>query len=152
MQTLLGAIAYCHDHDVVHRDLKPENLLLTSREDACDVKIADFGFAKYVGQNASDGLATACGTPTYVAPEILNGFTYGKPVDVWSIGVITYVLLAGYPPFINESNSQLFKMIKRGDIEFDSPYWDDVSTDAKRFIRRMIEVNPTKRATAREPP
>ena len=151
VQTLLGAIAYCHDHDVVHRDLKPENLLLKSRDDACDVKIADFGFAKYVGHSSTGGgLATACGTPTYVAPEILHGFTYGKPVDVWSVGVITYVLLAGYPPFINESNSQLFKMIRKGEYEFDSPYWDEVSLDAKRFITRMIEVNPTKRATARE--
>ena len=149
VQLLLDAIAYCHDRDVVHRDLKPENLLLTSRDDDFNIKIGDFGFAKRVDY-AGDGLSTACGTPGYVAPEILHGNKYGKGVDVWSIGIITYILLCGYPPFHHDNHSILFKMIKKGEYEFDSPYWDHVTDDAKRFIRRMLETDPNMRASARE--
>ncbi|TYZ59751.1 hypothetical protein PybrP1_009826 [[Pythium] brassicae (nom. inval.)] len=94
------------------------------------------------------GLVTTCGTPGYVAPEILEGAPYGKPVDVWSIGVITYILLAGYPPFHDESQPILFRKIRKGKFQYDSPYWDNVSDDAKDFISRMLVVNPKDRATA----
>ncbi|TMW60911.1 hypothetical protein Poli38472_000953 [Pythium oligandrum] len=149
VRILLDAIKYCHDKDVVHRDLKPENLLLTSATDDASIKLADFGFAKKVTVDDA-GLATTCGTPGYVAPEILEGASYGKPVDIWSIGVITYILLAGYPPFHDDSQPILFRKIRKGKYQFDSPYWDNVSTDAKEFIGRMLVVNPAERATAAE--
>uniref|UniRef100_M4C058 Protein kinase domain-containing protein n=1 Tax=Hyaloperonospora arabidopsidis (strain Emoy2) TaxID=559515 RepID=M4C058_HYAAE len=149
VKILIGAIKYCHDQNVVHRDLKPENLLLLSADDDASIKLADFGFAKTVSKD-SNGLATTCGTPGYVAPEILEGASYGKPVDIWSIGIITYILLAGYPPFHDESQSVLFKKIRKGKFYFDSPYWDNVSTDAKEFISKMLVVNPKNRATAEE--
>ncbi|TYZ69478.1 hypothetical protein PybrP1_007367 [[Pythium] brassicae (nom. inval.)] len=94
-----------------------------------------------------EGLVTACGTPGYVAPEILEGHPYGKGVDIWSIGVITYILLCGYPPFHDDNHNALFKKIKRGKFQFDSPYWDHVSDDAKDLISKMLVVNPAERAT-----
>ena len=144
VKLLLEAIKYCHDANVVHRDLKPENLLLTSKDDDASIKLADFGFAKRVEFN-SEGLVTACGTPGYVAPEILEGKSYGKTVDIWSIGVITYILLCGYPPFHDDNHNALFKKIKKGKFEFDSPYWDHVSDDAKDLILEMLVVDPEKR-------
>ncbi|GLE11708.1 hypothetical protein PINS_up024295 [Pythium insidiosum] len=141
---LLDTIKYCHDKGVVHRDLKPENLLLVSKDDDASIKLADFGFAKKVVIDDA-GLVT-----TYVAPEILEGESYGKPVDVWSVGIITYILLAGYPPFHDDSQPILFRKIRRGKFQFDSPYWDNVSDDAKDFIKRMLVVKPAERATAAE--
>ncbi|ETV67169.1 CAMK protein kinase [Aphanomyces astaci] len=147
VRILLGAIKYCHDHNVVHRDLKPENLLLTSADDDASIKLADFGFAK---QQSIDGLTTACGTPGYVAPEIIKGEPYGKSVDIWSVGVITYILLCGYPPFHDDNPTRLFAAIKTGSYKFESPYWDDVSADAKAFIGCMLKVHASSRATADE--
>ncbi|KAE8904232.1 hypothetical protein PF010_g14777 [Phytophthora fragariae] len=149
VKILIDAIKYCHDQNVVHRDLKPENLLLMSADDDASIKLADFGFAKTVSKDDS-GLVTTCGTPGYVAPEILEGASYGKPVDIWSIGVITYILLSGYPPFHDDSQALLFKKIRKGKYYYDSPYWDNVSTDAKEFISKMLVVNPKDRATAGE--
>nr|ACH68463.1 calcium/calmodulin dependent protein kinase 2 [Phytophthora sojae] len=149
VKILIDAIKYCHDQNVVHRDLKPENLLLMSADDDASIKLADFGFAKTVTKDDS-GLVTTCGTPGYVAPEILEGASYGKPVDIWSIGVITYILLAGYPPFHDDSQPLLFKKIRKGKYYYDSPYWDNVSTDAKEFISKMLVVDPKNRATAGE--
>ncbi|CAI5702446.1 unnamed protein product [Peronospora effusa] len=146
VKLLLEAIKYCHDANIVHRDLKPENLLLTSKDDDASIKLADFGFAKKV-EFDTVGLVTACGTPGYVAPEILEGKPYGKTVDIWSIGVITYILLCGYPPFHDDNHNALFKKIKKGTFQFDSPYWDHVSDDAKDLISQMLVVDPEKRAT-----
>ncbi|KAL7686053.1 putative phosphorylase kinase, gamma catalytic subunit, protein kinase-like domain superfamily [Plasmopara halstedii] len=146
VKLLLEAIKYCHDANIVHRDLKPENLLLTSKDDDASIKLADFGFAKRT-EIDNDGLVTACGTPGYVAPEILEGKPYGKTVDIWSIGVITYILLCGYPPFHDDNHNALFKKIKKGHFQFDSPYWDHVSDDAKDLVTQMLVVNPEKRAT-----
>jgi calcium/calmodulin-dependent protein kinase I len=148
VKLLLGAMKYIHDKGVVHRDLKPENLLLCSKADNANIKIADFGFAKKLVSDGSGGLSTACGTPGYVAPEILEARPYGKEVDIWSIGIITYILLCGYPPFHHENHNQLFKMIKKGRFEFDSPYWDEVSEDAKDLISKMLVVDPKQRENA----
>ncbi|EMS16452.1 calcium-dependent protein kinase 2, putative [Entamoeba histolytica HM-3:IMSS] len=98
VKRLISAIGYLHSMNIVHRDLKPENILLKSPDDDTDVRIADFGFSKMITEDAQI-LLTACGTPVYVAPEVLNAKGYGMEVDMWSIGVITYVLLCGYPPF-----------------------------------------------------
>lgn len=147
VKLLLEAIKYCHDSDIVHRDLKPENLLLTSKDDDASIKLADFGFAKKV-EIDGEGLVTACGTPGYVAPEILEGHSYGKSVDIWSIGVITYILLCGYPPFHDDNHNALFRKIKKGKFQYDAPYWDHVSEEAKDLINKMLVVNPADRWNA----
>lgn len=145
--TLLMAIKYCHDHDIVHRDLKPENLLLTTRNDDADVKLADFGFAI---RAKGFTITTQCGTPGYIAPEILKSIPYGKPADMWSFGVILYILLGGYPPFHDDNQRTLFRKIVKGDYQFHSDYWGGVSKDAKDLIRGLLTVDQTKRLTVQQ--
>eukprot|EP00980_Cylindrotheca_fusiformis_P014506 scaffold3875_cov123-Cylindrotheca_fusiformis.AAC.26 len=143
---LFDAMKYCHDHKVAHRDLKPENLLLSSESDDSNIKIADFGFAKKVKEPNS--LTTQCGTPGYVAPEILEGKSYDTQADMWSLGVIVYILLGGYPPFIEQNQRELFRKIRKGQYEFHEEYWGQVSDDAKNLIRELLTVSPSKRYDA----
>lgn len=145
---MLEAVAYMHARGVAHRDLKPENLLLESHSSDTDVQIADFGFAKV--STKGHYLHTALGTPGYVAPEILKQLPYGIASDIWSLGVITYILLCGYPPFHSENHAELFDQIKAGNFEFEEEYWCDVSPEAKDMVRSMLVVNPAQRLTAQE--
>ena len=145
---VLEAVEYCHQNHVAHRDLKPENLLLLSEDDDSTVKIADFGFAKKVYSPQS--LTTQCGTPGYVAPEILEGIPYDNRADMWSVGVILYILLGGYPPFIENNQRDLFRKIRKGEYEFHEEYWGTVSTDAKELISHLLTVDPSRRLTAKD--
>jgi len=142
---ICGAIAYLHSIGIAHRDLKPENLLLKEGDDT-DVMLSDFGLSKLFGEEQI--MKTACGTPYYVAPEVLNATGYDKEVDLWSIGVITYLLLCGYPPFYGENLPEVFEQIMKGHFEFNSPYWDNISAEAKDFIRKLLLVDSKKRLTA----
>lgn len=144
-RTLFKALAYCHSKKVAHRDLKPENLLLASATDDVSIKIADFGFAKKCLEPNS--LTTQCGTPGYVAPEILEGVPYDIRADVWSLGVIIYILLGGYPPFIEQNQRDLFRKIRKGQYEFHAEYWGGVSQDAKNLIASLLTVPVNKRET-----
>ncbi|EFJ39750.1 hypothetical protein VOLCADRAFT_78266 [Volvox carteri f. nagariensis] len=146
---VLRGIEYLHSKNVVHRDLKLENLLLAKQDDISLVKIADFGLAKH----AVNGMQTICGTPQYVAPEVIvgaKGHVYGPGVDMWSAGVVLYILLGGYPPFWSDSEPQLFDMIRKGKYSFGDPVWNKVSESAKDLIRKLLVVDPTKRLTATE--
>jgi len=145
---LLEAVAYCHSNNVAHRDLKPENLLLVSQSDDNKVKIADFGFAKRVLKPNS--LSTQCGTPGYVAPEILQALPYDTKADMWSVGVILYILLGGYPPFIENNQRLLFRKIKKGQYEFHEEYWGSVSKEAKNLISSLLCLDPNTRLSAKE--
>ncbi|XP_063703604.1 calcium/calmodulin-dependent protein kinase type 1 isoform X2 [Culicoides brevitarsis] len=147
IRQVLQAVAYMHEQGVVHRDLKPENLLYYSEAADSKIMISDFGLSK---MEDSGIMSTACGTPGYVAPEVLAQKPYGKPVDVWSIGVISYILLCGYPPFYDENDANLFAQILKGEYEFDSPYWDDISDSAKDFIQHLMCVNVEKRYTCKQ--
>ncbi|NWH86115.1 KCC1G kinase, partial [Aegithalos caudatus] len=144
---VLTAVKYLHENGIVHRDLKPENLLYLTPEENSKIMITDFGLSK-MEQNGI--MSTACGTPGYVAPEVLAQKPYSKAVDCWSIGVITYILLCGYPPFYEETESKLFEKIKEGYYEFESPFWDEISESAKDFIRHLLEKNPSARFTCEE--
>jgi len=143
---LFQAIGMCHDKNVAHRDLKPENLLLRSEENDSEIKIADFGFAKKV--LTPNSLTTQCGTPGYVAPEILEGNAYDTKSDMWSLGVIVYILLGGYPPFIEQNQRELFRKIRKGNYEFHEEYWGSVSSEAKDLISCLLVVQPSKRMSA----
>lgn len=148
MRTLAKAIAYCHDKGIVHRDLKPENILLSSLDERTAViKIADMGFARTVRAN---GMETSCGTPSYVAPEVLRGERYGAAVDLWSLGVVMYILLCGYAPFAASTQTKLFKAICRGVYRFGSPYWDAISEQAKDLISHLLVLDTSHRYTARQ--
>ncbi|XP_040274466.1 serine/threonine-protein kinase DCLK2 isoform X2 [Bufo bufo] len=144
---LASAMKYLHSLHIVHRDIKPENLLVCEYPDKTkSLKLGDFGLATIV-----DGpLYTVCGTPTYVAPEIIAETGYGLKVDIWAAGVITYILLCGFPPFRSENNLQedLFDQILIGKLEFPSPYWDNITDSAKELISCMLQVNVDDRFTA----
>ncbi|XP_076860188.1 calcium/calmodulin-dependent protein kinase type 1 isoform X2 [Brachyhypopomus gauderio] len=139
---VLGAVRYLHHMGIVHRDLKPENLLYESPLEDAKIVISDFGLSKMEEQGV---LSTACGTPAYVAPELLQQKTYGKGVDLWALGVISFILLCGYPPFYHDNDTQLYKQIIKAEFEFDSPYWDEVSDSAKDFIVHLLQKEPERR-------
>ncbi|KAJ8257408.1 hypothetical protein GJAV_G00185280 [Gymnothorax javanicus] len=148
IQQILDAVKYLHDMGIVHRDLKPENLLYYSMEEDSKIMISDFGLSKM--EDSDSVMSTACGTPGYVAPEVLAQKPYSKAVDCWSIGVISYILLCGYPPFYDENDAKLFEQILKAEYEFDSPYWDDISDSAKDFIVHLMEKDPRKRYTCEQ--
>jgi len=145
LSQILDALIYCHSKGIAHRDLKPENLFYASQDAKSKLVIGDFGLAK----NADDKLMrTCCGTPQYVAPEVLAGKPYGLKVDCWSVGVILYILLCGYPPFYAQSNPRLYQKIKRGRFSFDEKNWGGISAEAKDLITKLLEKNPKKRLSA----
>ncbi|CAI5688287.1 unnamed protein product [Oreochromis niloticus] len=148
IQQILDAVKYLHDMGIVHRDLKPENLLYYSMDEDSKIMISDFGLSKIEGSGSV--MSTACGTPGYVAPEVLAQKPYSKAVDCWSIGVIAYILLCGYPPFYDENDAKLFEQILKAEYEFDSPYWDDISDSAKDFIVHLMEKDPSIRYTCEQ--
>lgn len=149
-QQLMLGIQYLHSQGVAHRDLKLENLLLVTKGDISKIKITDFGLAKLT---QGGEMSTIVGTPQYVAPEVIRGLpglTYSVAVDMWSAGVILFILLGGYPPFYAKSDAQLFDLIREGEWNFDDPVWRDVSTPAKLLISKLLVVDPEKRLTSEE--
>ncbi|GLJ18891.1 hypothetical protein SUGI_0337560 [Cryptomeria japonica] len=144
-QQLINAVDYCHSRGVSHRDLKPENLLLDSYG---NLKVSDFGLSALPQQVREDGLLhTTCGTPNYVAPEIINDKGYdGATADLWSCGVILFVLMAGYLPFDEPNVMALYKKICKADFRY--PLW--FSSSAKKLISRILDPNPKMRITVSE--
>jgi len=142
---ICAAVEYLHKSNVAHRDLKPENLLLKGTEDT-DVMLSDFGLSRIVGVESM--METACGTPYYVAPEVLSATGYDVEVDLWSVGVITYLLLCGFPPFYGESLPEVFEQIMKAEFDFPDPYWKDVSKEAKDFISKLLVTDAKKRLSA----
>lgn len=148
---LVVANSVKHDRGIVHRDIKPENILLTDKE--LHVKLADFGLAKIIGEESFT--TTLCGTPSYVAPEILEDTRnrkYTRAVDIWSLGVVLYICLCGFPPFSDELFSKenpytLTQQIRAGRFDYPSPYWDSVGDPALDLIDRMLTVDVAKRFT-----
>ncbi|CAF0718883.1 unnamed protein product [Adineta steineri] len=147
IQQILEAVRHCHESNIVHRDLKPENLLLASKTKGAAVKLADFGLAIEVNGEQTQWYGFA-GTPGYLSPEVLKKEPYGKPVDIWACGVILYILLVGYPPFWDEDQHRLYNQIKAGAYDYPSPEWDTVTTEAKRLIDSMLNINPSRRISA----
>ncbi|OAY77722.1 CBL-interacting protein kinase 19 [Ananas comosus] len=141
-QQLVGAVGFCHARGVFHRDLKPENLLV---DEHGDLKVSDFGLSAVSDQLRHDGLLhTFCGTPAYVAPEVLARRGYdGARVDIWSCGVILFVLMAGYLPFHDQNVMAMYRKIYRG--EFRCPRW--FSPDLARLLARLLDTNPDTRIT-----
>jgi len=145
---IVDAIRYCHEMDIIHRDLKPENLLYETKDEASIIKVSDFGLARYVQSN--ELASTAVGTPGYVSPEIIQGQGYGKETDCWSLGVILYVMLCGFPPFFADDNAELFEMIKKADYDFPEDFWAEVSEEAKDLVKRLLTVDKASRLTSEQ--
>lgn len=148
---LFHAIHFLHMANIAHRDLKPENVILADKK-KLHIKVSDFGLAKTEERNQS--FDSQCGTPNYVAPEVLNPVAdraYDKRCDMWSLGVMLYICLCGYPPFSDENGPPSMKaQIKMGKFEFLSPYWDGVSNEARDLIKKLLTVDPDERATINE--
>jgi len=148
VKQLLDALVYLHAQGIVHRDLKLENLLL-SKKGELDVKLADFGLSRLFKPGGQ--MYTACGTPFYVAPDILlatDESGYGPNVDMWAVGVLLYILLSGRLPFSGDSDEELFKAILDGELVWKSPQFDEVSADAKDLISHLIVVDTKDRYSA----
>lgn len=149
VQDLCEALFYMHSKKIVHRDLKPENLLvMRKKDDKISIKLADFGLAMEV----TEPIFTVCGTPTYVAPEILSEIGYGLEVDMWACGVITYILLCGFPPFrsLDRNQEELFQYIQAGEFEYLMPYWEGISESSKDLINHLLVVDINKRWKAED--
>lgn len=145
-KVMLETIGYMHSQGIAHRDIKPQNLLLVSKEDNATIKVADFGFAKRV--HTPKSLTSRCGTPSYVAPEILNSLPYDQMCDMWSCGVVLYSLLCGYTPFADDNQEVMFTRVKAGDFEFYEEEWSHISQDAKNLISGLLKVDPDERLSA----
>ncbi|KAJ1328718.1 hypothetical protein BSLG_009953 [Batrachochytrium salamandrivorans] len=146
VRTVVDSVLYLHEQNI------PENLLFKTRDDNSDLMIADFGLSKVVDSDRLDALRTTCGTPGYMAPEILKKTGHGKPVDMWCIGVMTYFLLCGYMPFDLKSKGthQELDNILNAKFKFDDEYWSEISDHAKEFIRNLLIVDPGHRLTAKQ--
>lgn len=157
MYQIVIAIDHCHSHGIIHRDIKAENLLYSTDDANAVLKLADFGLASII--HDKEMLHAACGTPGYVAPEVVAEISkkknedttgYGKPVDMWSIGVVMYILLCGFPPFYDDDSTELFRLIEECNLEFPCPYFDEISNDAKKLISNLIVKDPSKRYTTKQ--
>ncbi|KAB2049595.1 hypothetical protein ERO13_A13G168000v2 [Gossypium hirsutum] len=145
MQQLVSGLAHCHRFGIVHRDIKPDNIFFDFRG---KLKIGDFGSATWLGEvGTSHGLV---GTPYYVAPEIVMGRGYNEKVDVWSAGVVLYVMLAGVPPFYGETAEEIFEAVLRGNLRFPSRIFRSVSGEAKELLRKMICRDVSRRLSAEQ--
>mmetsp|Transcript_9123 Transcript_9123/g.15943 ORF Transcript_9123/g.15943 Transcript_9123/m.15943 type:complete len:479 (-) Transcript_9123:616-2052(-) len=144
---MVEVVHHCHELGVMHRDLKPENFLLTSKAVDGELKLTDFGLGVFFkpGQRFRD----LVGSPYYVAPEVLRK-NYSHEADMWSLGVILYILLSGLPPFWGDTEEQIFKMVLRGHIDFKTDPWPKLSEAAKQCVTSLLQQDPTKRATTQE--
>lgn len=142
---ILGVVAFCHLQGVVHRDLKPENFLFTTTEEKAPMRIIDFGLSDFA--RPEERLNDIVGSAYYVAPEVLHR-SYSMEADIWSIGVITYILLCGSRPFWARTESGIFRSVLRADPNFEDPPWPGVSSEGKDFVRRLLNKDYRKRMTA----
>ena len=150
---IVNAISYCHNKmNIVHRDLKPENFLLKDKDsNPLIVKIIDFGLSRKVLSGKFSIMETRVGSPYYVAPEVLvQNPHYNSKCDIWSIGIITYILLCGFPPFDGNNDYEILQAISNDKLEFPTPEWDNISKDAKDFVTMLLQRDVDKRYTAKD--
>jgi len=137
---IMRALFYCHSNKICHRDLKPENFLLLDKSEEAPIKVIDFGLSvmfEYDKDGNKVHMDTKAGTPYYIAPEVLAG-KYDEQCDIWSAGVILYILLCGYPPFYGNNDNQILSAVKKGKFDFDGAEWKAVSESAKDLIKKML--------------
>ena len=149
MHKMCAAVYYIHSYGIAHRDLKPENVLMTSDDENADIRILDFFLSKIIGPE--EKCTEPYGTLSYVAPEVLLDEPYGKEVDLWSLGIITYLMLSGSLPFDHKTDEE---EIARKTVSEPPPYkgsiWTKISPEAKDFIDRLLQKNPAKRMNIKE--
>ena len=137
---IMSSLNYCHSHGVSHRDIKPENILFTGSDDASTLKLIDFGLSKLFGSQGN-AMKSVVGTTYYMAPEVLKGH-YDERCDVWSAGVILYIMLCGRPPFYGKNDEEIMRKIQKKNYHFEYPEWNKVSKDVKELIKSIfVDVN-----------
>ena len=145
---MLSAVKHLHEKGIVHRDLKPENFLMDDTSENSEVKLIDFGLSKRFSQDQEvSKMTTVVGTPYYVPPEVLKG-SYDHTCDVWSLGVILFVFLCGYPPFEGDNNKEIFRNVVKQPLTFDPADWNSVSAQAKDLVTKMLDKDPSQRISA----
>lgn len=144
---MMNAVCYCHGQGICHRDLKPENLLFQSDSEDSPLKVIDFGLSKIFNKE-DHNMTTKVGTAYYVSPEVLTG-NYDEKCDIWSSGVILYIILTGDPPFNGSNDNEIYRKIQQKKYSFPSPQWDKISDDAKDLIKHML-ADPKDRYTAEQ--
>jgi len=152
---LINAIVYLHRNGIVHRDLKLDNILVAEESGDAenplfDIKLTDFGLSVVKGLGRDAMLQTTCGTPVYMAPEVIQNHDYTQQCDIWSAGVIVFALLTKNFPFVADKEEKLFEIIKKGTVDFSSVKWTNISSAAKDFISNLLVVDPAYRLTAPE--
>ncbi|KAG2486606.1 hypothetical protein HYH03_014774 [Edaphochlamys debaryana] len=153
LRTIIEFLAFAHSKGIAHLDLKPENILLLKPapadggEDKVQIKVIDYGCSSYCPDGAT--LTLPYGSPTYAAPEVLH-CKYDKSADIWSLGVISYILFAGYPPFNGATDKEIMLKAQRGFFSLDGPGWDAVSEQAKAFVAAMLRLKPGSRPSAQQ--
>ncbi|KAG9401031.1 hypothetical protein AC1031_009783 [Aphanomyces cochlioides] len=145
MHQLTSALAYLHAHGIVHRDVKPDNILLYTSSPQSPILLADFGFAKRM---SGEMKGTSCGTPSYMAPEVLLGHAYGSAVDCWALGVVLFILLSGKAPFPGKNHADICRRVVEANVNMDHPNWNNVSAAGKALVRALLVVSPQERLTA----
>lgn len=145
MSSLISVVTACHIKGVVHRDIKPENIMLVCEDDITDIRVVDFGEAALI--SPEEVLDSVAGSVYYIAPEVLKG-CYGPECDIWSLGVVLYILLCGEPPFNGSTEKEVFDRIRWGELKMDENRWAFISHEGKDLVRRMLELSPQKRITA----
>lgn len=163
MKQVLQAVHYMHSNGIVHRDLKLENILLTSKKESADVKVADFGLSSDLNREGFDPdesiklknsrLITDafCGTPICMAPEVArSNAQYGPQCDIWSVGCMTYELLGGKPPFIARTAAELFRIVATAPVQFSGEHWAIISQNAKDLVGKLLAKKPVDRPSAKE--
>ncbi|KAM7502523.1 hypothetical protein LguiB_001427 [Lonicera macranthoides] len=147
MRTIVEVVQICHRHGVMHRDLKPENFLFANTKETAPLKAIDFGLSVFF--KPGERFSEIAGSPLYLAPEVLRQ-NYGPEVDVWSAGVILYILLCGVPPFYAETAQGVAQAIIRSKVQFKGDPWPKVSNSAKDLVKKMLEPDPKRRLTAKQ--
>ena len=149
LHQILTAISYLHRMKLVHRDIKPENLLFETKEEGSPIRLCDFGLSRIHDEATEPPMTTLLGTPYYIAPEVLTK-GYDKSCDLWSVGVIAFTLMAGYPPFNGGSNEEIHAAVLRGKYRFSATDWSETSREVRDFVRRLLQKDPKRRMTADE--
>ena len=148
IKSILEAVLYLHNNSWVHRDIKPENILFAHSGEDSAVKLIDFGLSRR--HDTSQGpMKNAVGTAYYMSPEVING-SYDKSCDLWSVGIVTYILLAGYPPFNGSTDAEIYSATRRGNLIFERRVWSGLSHMSRDFIRRLLTKDVSLRSTAEE--
>lgn len=148
VRQILSAVEYLHKNDIAHRDLKPENLLLVKPKDPTEIVITDFGLSKFAAPH--EAMKAACGTLSYVAPEVLKMEGYGKEVDLWSVGIILFLVLRAKLPFHDQTKNKIIARILRQNVQMVDSQWQKISNEAKDLIKKLLKKNPKSRITVEQ--